>query len=362
MTAAAEDTWRFGIDQTRREEYAEIGRAKATGRTDLYMARQKEVREQNSERSKTRRRKYAKKARTAPGSEPFPRPLPIPTGGDPRWNDGFLADYARGRLTPVSIPLPDLPPELKWTRPVAEFCSLIIGLRLTVGDRRPSPFGCEWVASHVGCASSTAHRALVTLASEEAGFLAKYDPLPGRKGKRGTAVYGIPGYTVPGTAGLALHDVPVAGFDGGAVPVEAQEVETLAVEPAPKPEDEPGVSHAVGGSPAGMLDGIAASGDGASGLGEVERRGHRRAGYARRPTTQELLERALSGPESARNACFSLACQLRDHGLSEWEAQPVVLDFAARTDLTTRQAVSICGSTYKHPPREPWGAKPGRTA
>lgn len=70
------------------------------------------------------------------------------------------------------------------------------------------------------------------------------------------------------------------------------------------------------------------------------------------------MDRALQRLESPRDACFWLACQLRDNGWDEWDARPIIDGVAGRAGLTVRQAASIHAYAYKRPPREPWRVKP----
>lgn len=342
MSAAAEHGWRYGVGQTAREERIEIERAQAFGLTDHYLSGQKEARKQ----AKPRIRKPARKAPTSPRSEPPPTPLF--TGNPDSYANALLQDYSRGALEPVRIPFPDgLPPALAR---VAESVYLIGGLRLAVGDYRPLPLGSEWLGKQLGLSQPTAHRVLCALV--EQGALSSEGAMPRRAGRRGTNLYGIPGFTSPATA--PSDRVPVPGFGSGAVP-DAQEIERLAVEPALEAKDEPRLSDAIGRSSAVTLS---PSGDGPKrGLGKARSR-HGAACYARRPTARALVDRALQRLESPRDACFWLACQLRDNGWDEWDARPIIDDFAGRAGLTVRQAASIQAYACKLPPREPWRVKP----
>ena len=350
--------WQFGVGQTGRQERAEIRRAEIEGRAEEYAVAQIAARTREQAESQPKRKRRRKNAETAEphattpptrGTEPLPLPLFTP---DPaRWNNGLLVDHAQGRLEPVPIPIPAT--VVAWARPVAEFVALVIGLRLTVGDRRPSPFGSAWVAGHVGCSQPTAHRALVTLASKEIGFTVAEEPMPGRNGRKGTAVYGIPGVTQEGES----DRVPVAGLQPGAVPVEAQDVGAPcpAIEPSGEAVDEARVGDAEGGDAAGPLNGVVAVEGSAE---EVIADGHGRAMYARRPTPQHLLEQALTLDKAARHQAYWLAQQLRDNGYNEHsEAYETLLDFAARQPVrfNTNHATRALGHAYGQPAREPWG-------
>lgn len=72
------------------------------------------------------------------------------------------------------------------------------------------------------------------------------------------------------------------------------------------------------------------------------------------PSVDRLLgSGAQSGERNAQ--AFKLACQLRDAGLSELEAENPVLEFAARCTpvLATREALATLRSAYATPPRAP---------
>lgn len=365
MTAAQRAlaaTWRFGVGQTTREERAEIERARLMGLTDHYLEAQdvaqlvrdhgvsvetavEVVREARGETSPT------PEPEAVVRSEPSPPP---PT--TERGNDGYLVDHARGTLPAAPVPVPeDIPP---WTRPVAEFVALVIGLRLTVGDRRPSPFASEWTARHVGCSTMTAHRALKALAAH--GFLVPDDPLPARgPGRKGTATYGTSGFTVPGTARLHSDDVPDAAVEGGAVAVEAQGVGAAgaAVEPPGEPPDERAVGGAVGDGALGMSHGSLAA---VGGAGSV---GHDAGRYAGRPTTDRLVAKyageAATGARTEPKAAFMLARQLQAKGYSAEEAVEPLLDLAGQVSasFTSADAMRALKGAYWHEPLEPWGAR-----
>lgn len=84
-----------------------------------------------------------------------------------------------------------------------------------------------------------------------------------------------------------------------------------------------------------------------------------------RPASDVLLARALGDLSEGRNVrALWLACQLRDNGYSEMEAEPVLLDFAAHCPgtsakgkqeaFTEREALSCLRSAFSRPSREPW--------
>ena len=72
------------------------------------------------------------------------------------------------------------------------------------------------------------------------------------------------------------------------------------------------------------------------------------------PSVDRLL--ATGAQVGERNArAFKLACQLRDAGLPESEAENRVVEFAARCNppLATREALATLRSAYATPPRAP---------
>lgn len=354
--------WRLGLDgQSGHEEADEIAQALADGRAKEYIAAQTEAglversRKLEAEGKPKRQRRPKAKPSLARARGAGSEPLPLSSvHGDPEaCGNALLADHARGALRPVPVQLPDDLPSA--CAEVAEFVGLVVGLRLSCGDDRPAPLGREWVAAHVGLSPSATGRALTYLARR--GWLTREGNMPARRpGRRGTALYGIAGYTAPGGS----DGMPVAGLEPGPVAVEAQDVGAPgpAVEPAREVIDEPRVGDAVRRGAAGTLDGVPAVQGSAAGGGRAVV-GHGEARYARRPTPALLLERALEVAHSPREAAFWLACQLRDNRYDEdGQAHEAILDFAARCSVsfTSREALRILRSTYRRPPREPWGS------
>lgn len=344
--------WRFGDGQSLREERAEVERAKLAGRAEEYCVAQAEARAREQAEPKPKRRRQAKtEAPTGCRSEPLP--LSSAHEESESLGNALLADHARGALRPVPVQLPDDLPSA--CAKVAEFVALVVGLRLSCGDDRPAPLGREWVADHVGLSPATTERALHYL--DRRGWLTREGNMPARRpGRRGTALYGIAGYTAPGGS----DGMPVAGLEPGPVAVEAQEVGAPgpAVEPADEVIDEPRVGDAVRRGAAGTLDGVPAV-QGSAEAGGRAVVGHGAAPYARRPTPALLLDRALGQYGSDRGAAFWLACQLRDNRYDEdGQAHEAILDFAARCSVsfTSRDALRTLHSAYRRPPREPWGS------
>lgn len=72
------------------------------------------------------------------------------------------------------------------------------------------------------------------------------------------------------------------------------------------------------------------------------------------PSTRDLIESG-TGEGSRNQTAFTVAVQLRDEGLPESEALPLVEVYAARCNppLPQSEAAAACSSAYKEPPREP---------
>lgn len=77
---------------------------------------------------------------------------------------------------------------------------------------------------------------------------------------------------------------------------------------------------------------------------------------------EDLLERALgeSVPGNRNGRGLWLACQLRDNGIGESEAEEVVENFARRVPAgdhpySENEALATLRSVYKTAPRDPWG-------
>jgi hypothetical protein len=106
-------------------------------------------------------------------------------GSEVEW---LLRGYKDRKFAPVDVELRPLPKSRSAAVvPVAEFFSLVRGLRLAWGDDRPVPFAAEWVGGKLGVPKLTVWRALGFLV--DAGVLTRCEPLPGRGGKRGTHTY-----------------------------------------------------------------------------------------------------------------------------------------------------------------------------
>jgi putative DNA primase/helicase len=99
----------------------------------------------------------------------------------------------------------------------------------------------------------------------------------------------------------------------------------------------------------------------------ARRNGRRSTG---RPSPEELLERALQrvrAGEGRNDVGLWLACQLRDNGQDEAEAERVVLEFQARVAddgdhaYTEQEARASVRSAFTRSAREPWGTRPHRS-
>lgn len=175
----------------------------------------------------------------------------------------LLAEHAAKRIAPMPVELPQLPPSAPpVVRRVADFYVLVRGLRLAWVDDRPVLFACGWVGEKLSLPKTAVWRALNYLCDE--GVLVRADPMPGRNGRRGTALF-LPGVTV-----AALSDVPPPG----AGTVEADRTE--GVDQREEAGQDVAVRKAVadGRWEAPEVDGrIPASRDDAD--GRIERVGHR---------------------------------------------------------------------------------------
>lgn len=140
----------------------------------------------------------------------------------------------------------------------------------------------------------------------------------------------------------------------------------VADQPTMEAPDEPGVADAVGGGPAGSLDGMIAAGDGAGSGAMVGMVGHGREGYAG-PTPEELVSRALErATVGTRNAeGLWLACQLRDNGfdgpamlaaMPEYQGRvpQVGHRYSLREAMATVRSVRRYQESGQRPAREPW--------
>lgn len=75
--------------------------------------------------------------------------------------------------------------------------------------------------------------------------------------------------------------------------------------------------------------------------------------------SDQILDRAItrSSSEGRSNACFGMACQLRDNGFTQAEAENAAEIYASSVGDRTynrREAISSVRSAYRRPPREPW--------
>ncbi|MFL5626274.1 MAG: phage/plasmid primase, P4 family [Ktedonobacteraceae bacterium] len=85
-----------------------------------------------------------------------------------------------------------------------------------------------------------------------------------------------------------------------------------------------------------------------------------------RPSADILIDRtlAMTGQEGRNNAGMWLACQLRDNGYSQSEAESIILSYAARAPITNtkgqhepytdEEAQASVRSAYSRPAREAW--------
>jgi Bifunctional DNA primase/polymerase, N-terminal/Primase C terminal 1 (PriCT-1) len=83
------------------------------------------------------------------------------------------------------------------------------------------------------------------------------------------------------------------------------------------------------------------------------------------PTPELLLDRYLTQavPGSRNSVAFSLACQLRDNGVDQREAECVLADYARRAPehdhpYTEAEALASVKAAYGRLPREPWSSAP----
>jgi hypothetical protein len=105
--------------------------------------------------------------------------------------DWLLEEHAVGREKPKPVALPNSSDLSPAAEKVARFFELVHGLRLAADwmPGEPVPFGCDWVARHLGLSSKGVWKALRIL--EKRGALKKMAPLPGRR-KKGVDTY-LPG-------------------------------------------------------------------------------------------------------------------------------------------------------------------------
>jgi hypothetical protein len=357
----AEPPWRFGDGQTAAQEQAEIAAAQAAGRTDEYMAAQQAARQRaRSQRwDTTHSRALPRRANAEPCPCLTDRPDDIAEDPEQTYMAALLADHERGAINPEPVAL-DLPTGTPSTvARVADDVALLIGLRLAVGDSRPLPYAVRWRARDLGLSPATVGRALVSLVS--IGALDRGEPMPPLPGRsKGTATYLPPNL---GDAHGGSDGVPVSRLEARPVAVEAERVGApgLAVEPTPELPHKPGVRDAVGGR-AG-LHRVLAPERGTEDhptVGHVGSVGHAPTPYAW-PTTSYLLDRALADARpGTRNATgLWLACQLRDHGTPELEADAVLAAYAGRVPpgshpYTVREAWATVRTAYRRSPRDPW--------
>lgn len=368
MSAPLRDTptgWRFGEGQTYRQERAEIERAHIEGRADEYAAAQAAAR---ADEPKRRRATRATTARTSPS--PLCCPDDTRKARSSARPDNDLRTlwrlHAEGAVDPVPIALPPLP----WEHPSPAEIALhdLLGVRfgLLVADGRSEPLPLatsELVRAGIVATPSGASKLLHRF--EDAGIVWSPGALPpladaeGRVPPNGTRTF-LPG---PRPAGPEPHDgwriepasngVPVAGFEAGAVPIEAEYVVAGdAVEPTAEPPCEPGVGDAEVGT--SRLSRVPTVGHDAE---ESAIAGHGRQRYAEPPTAALLLERAMALDKPTRHQAFWLAAQLRDNGYDEHgTAFDALCDFAARqpAGFTTTQAVRALQAAYRQPVRDPW--------
>lgn len=161
-------------------------------------------------------------------------------------------------------------------------------------------------------------------------------------------------------------DAPGAALEPGPVPVEAEVVPEVAVEPAVEAPDEPGVGDAVGRASSDALDGVAAVGGDADGASRSV--GHGAGAYAapvtgrKGPTlAQALLDWAMRRVQiGSRNAVgYELARQAHDNGFSYGQMMTLLNEYGDRVPkgdhrYTARERMATVRSVVKLPRREPW--------
>lgn len=114
--------------------------------------------------------------------------IPLATSGETEV-DELLRMHTEGRIEPVVVELPALPPDATDAmRQVAEFFALVAGLRLWAGDSREVLFAGHWVAEKIGLPHRTVARALTQLVEQEVLVRSGVMPRRGQK-TRGTYLY-----------------------------------------------------------------------------------------------------------------------------------------------------------------------------
>ena len=73
----------------------------------------------------------------------------------------------------------------------------------------------------------------------------------------------------------------------------------------------------------------------------------------------QIIDRAItqSTSEGRNKACFDMACQFRDNGFTQAEAESAAEIYASSVGdrtFTRHEAISAVRSAYRRPPREPW--------
>jgi hypothetical protein len=124
-------------------------------------------------------------------SPPYPHPHVPADDGVPSFVDWLLEEHAVGRERAQPVALPNSAGLSPAVDKVARFFELVHGLRLAANwqEGEPVPFGCDWVARHLGLSSKGVWKALRIL--EKRGALRTAGRLPGR-GKKGVDTY-LPG-------------------------------------------------------------------------------------------------------------------------------------------------------------------------
>jgi hypothetical protein len=103
--------------------------------------------------------------------------------------EGLLLLHARGEIEPVQVEfLPAIIAPV--ARVVLADFAVIYGLRLWAGDKRPVPYGSEWVARRIERSRATVRRGLHGLVAT--GVLTFAGELPARGKGNGTRTY-LPG-------------------------------------------------------------------------------------------------------------------------------------------------------------------------
>jgi hypothetical protein len=137
---------------------------------------------------------------------------------------GLIVKGERGELDPLDVALGPLENPTRDMITLAAKVKLWMGLRVAVCDDRPLPLSLSFVCEQMGWDhESRASRALNGLVN--VGYMARDEPLKGRRGRRGTHTFKPP-----------ERCRPLSAYTGGAVESDPVGVEapTVGVEPPPE--------------------------------------------------------------------------------------------------------------------------------